>query len=58
MNQAEELLEFDCPECGRHLFQLLGDNHKLCGACRTMPGWHKQPDIRNLLLGQLHEQQT
>lgn len=43
--------EFDCVECGRHIIVLCGTlpDPRLCGACMTMPGWFRYPDIRAAL---------
>jgi len=43
-------LEFDCEVCGRHLKQLTGDGSHICGACQVIPGWHKNPELRKLLI--------
>src|SRR5882672_2189579 len=40
-NEAEvhRCQEFDCKECGRHIFLIAGPLSDTCGACQCVPGW-------------------
>lgn len=37
--------EYDCRDCGRHIYQFGGPVTGLCGACTTISGWYLHPDI-------------
>lgn len=43
--------EFDCLECGRHIIRFAAPEGqpKLCAMCTMMPGWFRNPDLRELL---------
>lgn len=41
--------EFDCKECGRHIFLIAGPLSDTCGACQCVPGWFLDPEIARVL---------
>ena len=44
--------EFDCCECGRHIIVVVGvipDRLSLCAVCISMPGWFRDPRLREIL---------
>jgi hypothetical protein len=49
----DECPEFDCTECGRHIIQICGPDPStrfgLCAACLALPGWYKDPELRQRL---------
>ena len=45
-------VEFDCCECRRHIFAVIGDRPPeppLCAHCTFMPGWHEDPELVRIL---------
>jgi hypothetical protein len=42
-------VEYDCTECGRHIFQLGGPLTRKCAFCTAMPGWFRDPDMAKRL---------
>jgi ribosomal protein L37E len=38
-------VEYDCSECGRHIYQFGGPQTGRCAACTTMPGWFRDPEL-------------
>jgi hypothetical protein len=44
------MIEFDCAECGRHIVRFMDDGpSRLCAECTTLPGWFKDPRLREML---------
>lgn len=43
--------EFDCCECGRHIILVSGELREppLCAACISLPGWFRDPKIRDII---------
>jgi ribosomal protein L37E len=41
--------EFDCVECGRHIFLICGPPTTRCAACETVPGWWNNPEIAAII---------
>lgn len=44
-----ELIEFICAECQRHMVNLMDaaqTSPRTCLACRAMPGWFHNPEMR------------
>lgn len=44
-----DVVEFDCCECGVHVFALCLDRAPeppLCCTCLHLPGWHRDPQLR------------
>lgn len=37
--------EYDCEDCGRHIFQFGGPFTRKCAACTMIPGWHRAPEL-------------
>jgi hypothetical protein len=47
------MVEFDCAECGRHIFYFGADeaatSERLrCATCLNVPSWYRNPDLRAL----------
>jgi hypothetical protein len=47
MKRDDVMREFVCTECGRGIRSFGYDTGSdVCGACQTMPGWWKIPELR------------
>lgn len=47
MSDYENVREFDCVACGRHIIRFCApDDTPLCAPCLTLPGWFRDPAIR------------
>jgi hypothetical protein len=50
-----KILEFDCVECGRHIKAIIGNKFlqgihpNTCGACYSIPGWWRKPEIAKMI---------
>jgi hypothetical protein len=44
-----EAREFDCCECGIHIIQMIPDDSVLCVTCIFMPGWYRDPKLRDIM---------
>ena len=47
----DHVREFDCTGCGRHIISLCEPPGMpdICGLCMWMPGWFKDPQLRERL---------
>jgi len=42
--------EFDCAECGRHIFRFGAPAElPLCAHCIHLPGWFEDPELQRIL---------
>ena len=50
LDPVDEVYEFDCRECGRHIISLC-DPYRvdLCVMCKAMPGWFHDPELARQL---------
>jgi hypothetical protein len=40
--------EFDCADCGRHVFSIGGPSDQVrCAICEVLPGWFRDLEIRS-----------
>lgn len=51
---SEDVREFDCTECGRHIISLCGprpalDGSDRCAACLSLPGWYNDAELLRML---------
>lgn len=49
-------VEYNCSECGRHIYQFGGPQTGKCAACWTIPGWFNDPEIAQRIDPQMARQ--